>query len=1131
MHIRSLHLSASIALAMSVPGFAGVKGYYRFPTLHGDLIVFSAEGDLWRVAATGGSAQRLTSDEGVEAFCKLSPDGRILAFSAEYGGNVDVYTMPVEGGPPTRLTFHPTPEEVTCWKPDGSALVFRSRQIDPNYERNLFEVPAAGGSPSLINVGRAALASFSADGRYIAFNRWAGESATWKRYLGGTAQEIWVGDLHTSTFGRMTTWAGSDRFPLWYKDRVFYLSDHGPDNRMNLWSCKPDGSDALQHTKHTEYDCSWPDIDTSTGRIIYANAGDLWIYDINLDSNAVVDISIPTDRLQLRPRFVDASETLDWFALNADGTRLSISSRGEMWNAPARQPGRVIGLTQSSGTRERAPVFSPDGKWIAAITDKSGSQELAIWPADGKGEPRILTSAGAGWIFEPTWSPDGTKIAYSDLTQALFVVDVVTGQRTSIESDAGWEIRQYTFSPDSRWIAYAKPSDYDASTIWIANVADGSRFAVTNAWSNDSSPAWDPEGRYLYFLSSRYVDPILDERDFNHIITKSHLPCLVILAAEGLSPFLPEEVIEQDEKKRSGADEEDTAAEEDRLEAEDDGETDITEKDIEQDDVIDAEDSAGADDADDKESDKPVDVRIDLEGLSQRIVQFPVDPDNYVSLDAISGKVLFASMPTLGMRGGDQGDGSLTLHAYDFESRETSVFIESLNAYDLSDDGSKIAFHSEGGPIMIAGTDTPPDVSAIEETVDPSTLTLRLDPSAEWEQIYWESWRLQRDFYWDENMGGLDWREAGDSYARLLSRAGSRQEVSDIIGNLIGELATSHTYIWGGDTIMGDHVNVGLLGADLAIDPATKAHRFTRILHPESWETNEVSPLTQTNANVKEGDYLWAVNGRELTIADNLWERLAGLAGAQVQLTVGTAPDRSDARDIQIEALEDESRLRYYDWCRRNREYVEAESGGRIGYFHLPDMGTDGLVQFIKGFYPQLDKDGLVVDVRYNGGGFVSQMLIERLARKVWAYDQPRRGAGSTYPYRVFQGYQVCLINESAGSDGDIFPNSFRVRGIGPIIGTRTWGGVIGIRSDKPFVDGGMSTQPEFAYWEPAGGWVIENYGVDPDIEVDILPEQEIAGMDPQLDAALELLQQQLKESPIDRPTPPARPDKTRMNR
>lgn len=1114
---RAVPISVSLAcLTVALPAFAAEKGYYRFPTIHGDTIIFSSEGDLWKISASGGSAQRLTSDEGVEAFCKVSPDGNTLAFSAEYGGNVDVYTMSADGGAPTRLTFHPTAEEVACWKPDGKSIVFRSRQTDPNFERNLFEVPVTGGTPTVVNVGRAALAGYSADGRYVAFNRWAGETATWKRYLGGTAQEIWVGDTQTGTFNRMTNWPGSDRFPMWYRDRVYFLSDRGPENRMNVWSSKPDGSDAKQHTTHADYDCAWPDLDASTGRLVYCRAGDLWLFDIAAGTDTLIDVAIPSDRLQLRPRFEDAADTLDWFALNKDGTRIAVSSRGEMWNAPAKQPGRIIQLTESSGIRERNPVYSPDGKWIAAITDESGSQEIALWPADGKGEPRMLTSAGKGWIFDPVWSPDGKQIAYADLDQALYVVDVDSGARKTIEDSAGWEITQYVWSPDSKYLAYALPGDYDRSTIWIADAAGGVKTSVTNAWTDDSSPSWDPEGKYLYFLSSRYIDPVLDEPDFNHIITKTRVPCLAILAADGLSPFLPDEVLHQDD-----ADADDEATADSASPSDDDSAADESDDESSSADT-DADDAADSDD-------QPVEVKIDFEGIASRVVQFPVSPDNYTSLNAIKGKVLYASRPTQGMRQDDAGGSSTSLHAYDFAECEDSVFLESVDGYALSDDGSRIAFQSDGGPIMVAGTDAPPDLDSIKEQLDPSTLMFRLDPAAEWNQIFWEAWRLQRDFYWDEDMGGLDWTKVGDAYAALLPRVGTRQELNDIIGNLIGELGTSHTYVWGGDAVTGDHVSVGLLGADLAPDPATNAHRVNRILRSEAWETDVVSPLAQTNANLKDGDYLWAINGHDLTATDNVWERLAGLAGAQIQLTVGSAPDRSDARDIQIEALGDEGKLRYYDWCRRNREYVAQKSGGKIGYFHLPDMGTDGLIQFIKGFYPQLDKDGLVIDIRYNGGGFVSQMLIERLARKVWAFDQPRRGQGSTYPYRVFQGYQACIINESAGSDGDIFPNSFRVRGIGPIIGTRTWGGVIGIRSDKPFIDGGMSTQPEFAYWEPMGGWVIENHGVDPDVVVDILPEQEIAGQDPQLDAAIADIQRRLADKPIVRPQPPARPNKTKM--
>ena len=1126
---RLFALAAFVASAATAHG--GVKGYYRFPTIHGERIVFSSEGDLWSVPLSGGLAHRLTTDEGVEAFPKFSPDGSLVAFSAEYDGNVDVYVVDAEGGAPHRLTYHPGREEVVAWKPDGRAVVFRSRHLGPNDEHFLFEVPVidggatSGGDPKLLPVGTGALCDFSADGRHVAFNRWAGETATWKRYRGGTAQEVWVGDLtdardgRSGQFHRMTQWEGSDRFPMWSDrdGRVYYLSDRGEDGRMNVWSCRPDGSNAQQHTHHVEYDASWSDLDPDSGRIVYVHAGDLRVLDVNTGEDRLVEIEIPSDRLQLRSRFEDPAETLDWYALDDDGSHVALSSRGEMWVSPDKQPGRIVRLTQSSGTRERSPVFSPDGQQVCAITDQTGEQELALWDAKGKGEPRVLTKGGQGWIFPPVWSPDGTKIAYADLTMTLYVVDVESGEAAKIDQAEGWEITDYAFSPDSRWIAYVKPREWDATEIWISAVENPQPVAVTSPWSVDHSPSWDPNGEYLYFISSRFVDPVFDERDFNHIIMKSEMPCALILAKDGLSPFLPDEMYPEEE-----AEKEEAGEGEDKSTAGESDEDDAGEGDDPEDPDIADEEAA------DEEDEEPVEVRIDLEDLAARVVEFPIDPDNYVSLTALDGKVLYMSYPVLGMvSGGEADDVTGTLHAFNLEEQEADAFIEGILDYAVSQDGSKIAFRTAGdGPILIAATDAPPVVEEIKEQVAVSELPLLVDPAEEWTQIFNEAWRLQRDFYWAENMVGVDWPLMYDRYCALLPRVGTRQELNNLIGELIGELGTSHTYIWGGDAINADPLDVGLLGADLEPDEAANAHRFVRILRAEAWETDAPSPLTATHADVKEGDYLFAINGRDVGAADSIWRHLAGLAGDQVLLTVGTNPDRSDARDVQIEALDEEGRLRYFDWCRRNREYVEEKSGGRIGYFHLPDMGTDGLVQFIKGFYPQVGKDGLIVDVRYNGGGFVSQMLIERLGREVLAYDRPRRGAGTTYPYRTHAGHKVCLINESAGSDGDIFPASFRKKGLGPLIGTRTWGGVIGIRSDKPFIDGGMSTQPEFAWWEAEDGWTIENHGVDPDIVLDILPEDYVLDRDPQLGRAIEEIETRLREDPVAHPAPPAMPQR-----
>ena len=1090
-------LGLALVSAATTTAQAGVTGYYRYPALSGDRVVFAAEGDLWEVPATGGSATRLTTHEGSEAFPKFSPDGQWLAFSGEYQGNLDVYVMPADGGEPQRLTFHPGADEVVAWRPDSRTIVFRSRRSSPNGDYNLFEVSREGGQPRLVNVGIASLASFSPDGKTIVFNQFSSEFRNWKRYLGGTAPDVWVGDLEQGTFRKITDWPGTDTFPMWHAGRVYFASDR--TGRMNLFSANPDGSDVQQLTRHEEYDVRWPDM--CNGRIVYMHGGNLWLLDTASGEDRKIEITLPSDRVMCRPRLQDADKTLEQYDLDKTGKRLCLSARGELWVRPTK-PGRTIQLTHTSGIRERSGIFSRDGKHVACITDETGEQELAIFDAAGKEKHQLVTHRGQGWIFAPVWSPDGTKLAYADLTQALFIVDVASGELKQVDASDVWEITEYAFSPDSKWLAYTKQEPNRYQAIHLYNVADGNTQAVTAGFTDDSEPSWDPKGKYLYFLSNRHINPVMDSFDLQHITLRAGRPCIVILAKAGKSPLLPEELLDQEkeakktkEKKKEGLEEEEEAEEE-----------------------------------------KPPEVVVDLDGIQQRVVELPVEPDNYGGLHAVEGKLLYMSLPIEGLLDDawpqKDEEPKNKLQAYDFKDRKASVLIDALRDYTLSDDGQRIAYRVKDEIIVkdldaLKSGEPAKDEEEPKEKIDPSDLPLLVNPVEEWAQIFAEAWRLQRDFYWAANMANVDWPAMREKYSRLLPRLGTRQELNDLIGQLIGELGTSHTYVWGGAVREPNDVGVGLLGADLAWDAQAGAVQFVRILRPESWDTDTPAPLTMSHARVQDGDYLFAINNDPLGPGDSVEERLTNLAGQQVLLTVGRQPDRSDARDIQIQTLQSEEKLRYRDWCRRNREYVAQRTGGRVGYLHLPDMQGEGLAAFIRGFYPQIDTDGLVIDVRYNGGGFVSQMIIERLARKAIAYDQPRRGRTETYPQRVHVGYKVVLINQEAGSDGDIFPAAFQMLGLGPVIGTRTWGGVIGIRGDKQFIDGGLSTQPEFAWWDLQRGWDLENHGVEPDIWVDVRPEDWVAGRDPQLDRGLAEIERMLKEKPIVRPQPPPVPDKS----
>lgn len=1084
-----LLLSCVVTCLFASLANAGVTGYYRFPTIHGDTIVFSCEGDLWRVPVSGGAAVRMTTDPGNEGFPRFSPDGKLIAFSGQYDGNVDAYVMDADGGNIRRLSYHPDADEVVGWTPDSAAVVFRSQRQSPHRDYYLYKVPVSGGYPELINIGPAASVAFSPDGKQLAFNRLTREFRNWKRYTGGTAEEIWFGDLTTQQFKPLTNWVGTDRHPMWHNGRVYFLSDRS--GRMNIHSCKPDGSDVQQHTAHKDYDARWPDIDG--GQIVYMHAGDLYVLNVDSGENKRVDIALPTDRILQRPRFENAAKTLDGYTLSPDGKSLALSSRGELWVSPTKD-GRVISLTNFSPSRERGPAFSPDGKKVVAITDQTGEQELAVFDVSGKTEPKVLTRGQRGWIFEPTWSPDGKWLAYADLTMSVMLVDAESGQIRRVDGSEVGEIREYAFSPDGKWLAYAKLEPTNFNSIYLYNIETQQIVPVTTPFTNDTTPAWDPDGKYLYFLSHRHLNPVLGDIDMQHIVIRDIKPCVVILAADGVSPLLPDEV-----KKLAGKGEE---ADKDKDDKKDDDKSDAP---------------------------KLPNVKIDVAGIQQRVVELPVDADNYAGLSAAKGKVFYVSFPTTGLMDDtwpEEPDSSNNvLHVFDFDDKKDEVFIKGIKDYTLTPDGKRIAWRAKD-EILVADAGSKPG-DEIDEKVDPSSLRLKVQPEQEWAQIFNEAWRLQRDFYWAENMANIDWPAMKEKYGKLLPRISTRDELNDLIGELIAELGTSHTYVFGGDSRHGKSVGVGVLGADLQPDEKADAYRFVRVLRPESWETGIEAPLTMSHANVKDGDYLFAINGQKVSAKDNIYEALADLPGEMVLLTVGGKPDRSDARDIEIETLRSEKELRYRDWCRQNREWVLAKSNGRVGYFHLPDMMGDGLTAFIRGFYPQAQLDGMIVDARYNRGGFVSQMLIERLARKPYAYFKPRRGQIESLPVRTHAGAKCVLINELSGSDGDIFPQSFKLKGLGPVIGMRSWGGVVGIRGDKRFIDGGLSTQPEFAFFAPQLGWDLENHGVDPDIEVVYRPEDYIAGRDPQLERGLASILEQLEANPVKKPTIPEPPDKS----
>jgi tricorn protease len=1065
MQSRTLLLTLAAALCGSSMAIART-GYYQFPDLHGHAIVFAAEGDLWTVADTGGTARRLTTHAGSEYFPRYSPDGRSIAFTGEYGGNRDVYVIPAEGGEPRRLTWHPDPDEVIDWTPDGKTIMFRGRATNDTtsgFEWHLFTVPVVGGDPEQLPLGWAGRIAIDPETKRWAFNRSSVEFRTWKRYRGGTAPSIWVGDPDKRDFKQITKVPGAAAFPMWSGGRICFLSDQGGTG--NLWSMKPDGGDQKRETRFTDWDVRWPSVGPD-GRIVFSLGGDLHVYQPGTGKDARLAIDIPSERQLARVRYPNAEKTATSFELSPDGDRLAVVTRGEIISVAVKD-GVTLPITRGSAARERGASFSGDGKRLVYITDATGEEELRTIDAWGRGQARVVRPAGkTGWHFPPVGSPDGKWLAYADQTQTLYVLRAAGGQPRTVDHSAQSEISDYVWSPDGRYLAYALALPTDYSTVRLFDTVTGKVTSITGPATNDHSPTWDPEGRYLYFLSDRAANPVVDRRDEENVEIRTTRPFLVVLQRDGKNPFantsgMPPRPGEADRKpgdKQPG----------------------------------DGAKQPG------KQPAKP--IRIDVDGLADRYVAFPVPVGSYGALAATANTVFYLSAPVRGMAEA-QGDGSpeLSLVAFDLDKRKAKPFLEDITRFRLA--GDKLAIQKKTDLFVVDAGKPPSPEELADQKVPLSSMSVELAPQDEWRQIFDETWRLMRDFYWDANMGGVDWRAQRDRYRTLLPRLGTRGELNDLLGELIGELATSHTYISGGDPgAEVPQVTTGLLGIDVVRKGA--AFEVARIYRGDPADGVR-SPLDEPGVDVRARSFLLAVNHRPFAPGQPFLAAFENLADKDVVLTVNTRPDPNGARDVVVHLLGSERRLRYVDWVRRNREYVAQKTGGKVGYIHLPDMGSAGLIAFDTWFYPQIDKQALIIDVRWNGGGFVSQRILERMRRKVVAVFHGRGGATSTYPVRSVDGPFVVLTNEYAGSDGDIFPTVVQLDKLAPVIGMRSWGGVVGIRGDKPLVDGGLPTQPEFAFWDPTHRWGTENRGVIPDIEVQNLPQDVVRAVDTQLDRGL----------------------------
>lgn len=1067
------------ALALAASSADARTGYYQFPDLHDHTLVFSADGDLWIASDTGGAARKLTSHVGIEYFPRFSPDGAQIAFTGEYGGNRDIYVIPAGGGEPRRLTWTPDADEVIGWMPDGKSIIFRTtagNHTTSGFESHLYTVPVAGGDPELLPLGHAGRLSIDPQSKLWAFNRGSVEFRTWKRYRGGTAPTIWVGDPAKRDFREVSKIAGSAAFPMWSGGRIFFLADQGGTG--NLWSFNADGSDVRRETAFDQWDIRWPAVGND-GRIVFSLAGDLHIFDPRTHKETALAIDIPSERALARVRYPHADKWLESFALAPRGDRLALVTRGEIFSVAAKD-GVTLPITRGSGARERGATFSADGAQILYVSDATGEQDLRASDAWGRGAPRVVVAAGkTGWRFPPLASPDGKWLAYGDQTQALYVAAIAGGAPRVVERNAFSEISEYAWSPDGRYLAYTSTTAAEMRLIRIYDVASGKVATVSSGTTRDFSPAWDPAGRYLYFLSQRGSNPLMDQLDEENVEMRNTKPYLVLLQRDGKNPFQNANGMPAPGPAPAAPG------------------RDVTKQ----------------------------PVRVDFDGLADRYIAFPVPVGDYANLRATRDVVLWLSAPTIGAaEGPEDGPQGRQLVSFDLNTRKAKPFFEDVTNYQVA--GNAIAVQKANDLFVLeAGKPVSPEELG-DRKVSFKDVVIELAPADEWRQMFDEAWRLMRDFYWDANMGGVDWRAMRDKYRALLPRVGSKLEAADLIGEVIGELSTSHTYLRRGDPgVELPPTSTGMLGADVV--RAGNAYRIARIYRGDP--ADEIrAPLAEPGVDVRAGQYILAVNHRGFAANQPFLAAFENLGDRDVVLTVNAKPDLAGARDVVVHTLGNEQRLRYVDWVRGNREYVAQKTDGKVGYIHIPDMGIGGLAMFNTWFYPQLDKRAFVIDARWNGGGFVSQRIIARLRRKILGLGRARGGQVGTYPHFAVDGPFVVLTNEYAGSDGDIFPSMIQLDKLAPVIGKRSWGGVIGIRGDKPLVDQSWATQPEFASWDPKNQWSLEGRGVVPDIEVQTLPQDLARGVDAQLDRALVEVRQRMAAQPgISRKMDPA-PDRSR---
>ncbi len=1079
--------------------------YLRYPTVHRDTLVFVTDDDLWSVPLIGGVARRITGGRGLVASPRLSPDGKCIAFIATDESHSELYVMPAQGGGARRMTWLGAQSQVAGWTPDGRVLVSSNANQPFLHARRLFAVSLDAPLPQALPWGMASAAAWSATGACV-IGRNIADPALWKRYRGGTIGHLWIDAVGSGEFVRLPLFenprrAGNIASPMWIGERIWFISDH--EGIGNLYSCAADGSELRRHTEHGEHYVRHASTDGMI--IVYQCGGAVWRLDPAGGAAQCVEIEVPAARPQLARKFVSADVEMESFSVHPDGHSLALALRGKVATLPLWE-GAMRQLVQEPGARYRLPVWLADGAGVALVSDASGEERLELHTEDGV----VMIDADVGRVTSLVASPLGQSLALTNHRGELWLADF--GQKTArmLDRCEFSRIEEPAFSPDGAWLAYDFGTSPATCAIKLLELASGRCGFASGEDFMDFSPAWDPDGKYLYFLSNRAFEPVYDEVTFDLGFPRATRPYLVALQETGMDPFEPlPRGFNEDEDEDKDEDEED----------EDDADAPHEKRSRHA--------KSQHDDADKPRP--PKSVKLDLAGLAGRVRPFPVGAGRYGRVDAAKGIVFWTLHPVTAEESEDDNAADALLQSWDLREQKLDTVIEEVADFALAQAGCALVVETADGLRAWRIGDKPKEDAEPGECsresgwVDLARVQVEVEPRMEWRQMLREVWRLQRDQFWTADMSGVDWARIWQRYAPLADCIATRDELSDVIWEMQGELATSHCDEYGGDRRRGAALQMGHLGAEFAWDAACACYRIVRLVRGDAWREGHDSPLAAIGVAAQPGERLLAVDGLACDREHPPQARLVARAGRRVELLLADA-DGVTRRRVVVRALASEEGARYREWVEHNRVRVREASGGRLGYLHIPDMVTWGFAEFHRYLRTETLREGLVVDARFNRGGHVSQLLLEKLARRVLGYDVLRWGRPEPYPQNAVAGPLVCVTNEHAGSDGDIFSHCFKLMGLGPLVGTRTWGGVIGVWPRHRLADGSITTQPEFSFWFNDVGWGVENWGAEPDVEVDIAPQDYAAGMDPQLARAIELALAALTDRPVRLPDFSKRP-------